>query len=479
MLKRSLMVIILCVPLLLRGQEKALNKLLADSSMISSSVSLCFINTATGETVFEYNPAESLMPASVLKLVTSAAALELLGPGYCFKTQVGYTGNLKTLTGRLTGDIVITGGGDPSLGSQYFKDHYGNFLKDWITGVRELGIKNIEGRIITDDSRYDHQPVPPKWLWEDIGNYYGAGAYGLSAFDNMFEIHFSTSEDGSTPEITGMIPDLCRYELTNRLTASGNTDNGYVFSAPYNDYGWIAGSIPVNREDFVLKAAISDPPLLIAEIFDSMLDSAGITISMYPSTTRLAKNTIYEVPVTIAEVTSPPLSRIIEVLNHESVNLYAEHLLKEIGKICNGKGTTEAGIEVIYRFLENSGVNPAGMFLEDGSGMSPLDAVTSRGLSELLVFMKNKSEYFSEFYNSFPDAGKEGTIKSNFKNPVFNSNLRAKSGSMTRVTSYAGYFKSMSGIDMAFSIIVNNFSGPSQRIINGIEELLEETILSR
>ncbi|TFG40532.1 MAG: D-alanyl-D-alanine carboxypeptidase/D-alanyl-D-alanine-endopeptidase, partial [Bacteroidia bacterium] len=440
MLKRSLIVIILLVPLLLRGQEKVLNQLLSDSSMISSSVSVCIINTATGETAFEYNPGVSLMPASALKLISSAAALELLGPGYCFKTQLGYTGNLNKMTGRLTGDIVIKGGGDPSLGSQYFKDHYGNFLKDWITGVKKLGIKTIEGRIITDDSRYDHQPVPPKWLWEDIGNYYGAGVYGLSVFDNTFEIHFRTSEDGSAPEITGMIPELCRYELTNRLIASGNTDNGYIFSAPFNDYGWMAGSIPVNREDFILKGAIMDPPLFLAEIFDRMLDSAGITVSGDPSTIRLTKKPAYWELVPIAEVTSPPLSLIIEILNHESVNLYAEHLLKEIGWIYKNRGTTESGIEVLYGFLEDSGVNSTGMFLEDGSGMSPLDAVTSRGLADVLFFMKKKSKHFSEFYSSLPGAGKEGTLKNYFKNPVFNSNLRAKSGSMTRVRSYAGYF---------------------------------------
>jgi D-alanyl-D-alanine carboxypeptidase/D-alanyl-D-alanine-endopeptidase (penicillin-binding protein 4) len=476
--KRLLIIILLIVPMLLTGQEKALNLLLADSSMISSSVSLCILNSVNGESVYEFNAGESLIPASVLKLVTSSAALELLGPEYCFRTRLGYTGNINKRTGRLTGDIVIIGGGDPALGSEYFKDHYYNFLKNWITEIRKLGINKIEGRIIADDSWYDYQPVPAKWLWEDIGNYYGAGAYGLSVFDNKFEIHFKTSGDGSIPEITGIVPDQGRYDLSNQLVVSDNTDkDGYVFSAPYNDYGWLAGSIPVNMGDFVLKASILDPPLLLAEIFDSMLDSAGIAVSGDPSTTRIEKKLTVDEPVIIAEVISPPLSDIIEVLNHESVNLFAEHLLKEIGKIYNNNGTTEAGIEVLYRFLKDSGVNSAGMFLEDGSGMSPMDAVTSRGLAEILLFMKNKAKYFSEFYNSLPDAGKEGTLKNYFKNPVFDSNLKAKSGSMTRVRSYAGYFKTMSGNEMAFSILVNNYSGPSKRIIAGIEDILLETIM--
>jgi D-alanyl-D-alanine carboxypeptidase/D-alanyl-D-alanine-endopeptidase (penicillin-binding protein 4) len=477
--KRQLIIILLFIPLILGGQEKALNLLLADSSMKSSSVSLCILNAENGEAVFEFHAEESLMPASVLKLVTSAAALELLGPDYRFITKIGYTGNLNKRTGRLIGDLVIKGGGDPALGSEYFKDHYGNFLINWIVEITKLGINKIDGSVLVDDSWYNYQPVPAKWIWEDAGNYYGAGAYGLSVFDNTFKIHFRTRGEGSIPEITGIVPDQCRSELSNQLVASGDTDEGYVFSAPYNKYSWLAGSIPVNREDFVLKASITDPPLLLAEVFDNMLDSAGIDVSGSPSTIRIQKKPAVNEPVIISEVRSPALSEIIEVLNHESVNLYAEHLLKEIGRTFNNYGTTEAGIEVLYRFLKDSGVDSSGMFLEDGSGLSPLNAVTSRSLAEILFFMKNKAKYFNDFYSSLPYAGMEGTLKSYFRNPVFGSNLRAKSGSITRVRSYAGYFRTLSGNEMVFSILVNNYSGSSKKIITGIEDILLETIMNK
>jgi D-alanyl-D-alanine carboxypeptidase/D-alanyl-D-alanine-endopeptidase (penicillin-binding protein 4) len=479
MLNRLIILHLFLLPQLISGQEKALELLMADSSMMHSSVSLCILNTGTGETVYEFNAGKSLIPASVLKLVTSSAALELLGPEYCFRTKLGYIGYLNRATGLLTGDIIIAGGGDPALGSAYFKDRYHSFLKSWIAEIRNLGIKKIEGRIITDDSRYDFQPVPAKWLWEDAGNYYGAGVYGLSVFDNSFEIHFRTSDDGSNPVITGFIPDICRYKLSNQLKASGNSDKGYVFAAPYNDYAWMDGSIPANMEDFVLKASVTDPPLLLSEIIDSMLDSAGIVVTEDPSTARLEKDFMYNGLRIIAEVVSPPLKDIIEVQNHESVNLFAEHLLKELGKIYKNNGSTAAGIEVLYKFLEDSGINTGGMYIEDGSGMSPMDAVTSGGLADLLLFMRRKGKYFNEFYASLPDAGKEGTLTNYFKNPVFDSNLKAKSGSMTRVRSYAGYFKTMSGNEMAFSIIINNYSGPSQKIIAGIEEILKETILNK
>ena len=477
MFKRFICLQFLVFSQLLSGQEKALELLLSDSAMTNSSLSFCVLNLSNAETLIEYNSGKSLIPGSVLKLFTSVAALELLGPEYRFTTKIGYTGNLNKKDGRLDGNIIITGSGDPSLGSEYFYDHYRNFLSDWVTEIKKLGIKKIAGRIITDDSRYDYQPVPAKWLWEDAGNYYGAGTYGLSLFDNTIEIHFRTSGEGSIPVITRFSPEVCRFEMSNNLTASGNTDKGYVFRAPYSNYGWIEGTIPVNRDDFVLKASISDPPLLLAEIIDNMLDSMGVDVSYNPTTTRIESGLSAEKITVIDEVVSPPLKEIIEILNHESVNLYAEHLVKEMGRVFRNSGTTAAGIDVVSGFMKDSGINISGLFLMDGSGLSPLDAITSRGLSELLLYIRRNAKYSDAFYSSLPVAGKEGTLKSYFRDPVFDNRIRAKSGSLTRVRSYAGYLTTASGKDLAFCIIINNFSGPPQRIVKGIEEILKEVIL--
>ena len=154
------------------------------------------------------------------------------------------------------------------MGSKYFKDHYQDFMAVWVDEIKNLGIKKIKGKIISDDSYYDFLPVPSKWLWEDAGNYYGAGAYGLSAFDNTFEIHLKTGIEGSLPVITGIVPDEYRNELTNWLISSGSDDEGYVFAAPYSISGWLAGTVPVNTEDFILKASVSNPPLLVSKMMN-------------------------------------------------------------------------------------------------------------------------------------------------------------------------------------------------------------------
>ena len=477
MLKSFLIIIFVWLPYYLFAQEGALESFLADSSMSHASVSLCILDAADGEPVMEYDSEKSLTPASILKLITSAAALELLGPEHTFKTSVGYSGTLNKNTGRLTGDLIIKGGGDPALGSEYFSDHYGDFTAKWVEDLKNAGINRIDGKVITDDSYFDYLPVPAKWLWEDAGNYYGAGTYGLSVYDNTYKIHFNTLSDSLNPVITGIDPEVCRVELFNRLVAAGNTDEGYVFAAPYSSNGWMAGTIPVNKDDFVLKASIADPPLLIAKILDQKLKESGIKISGTPTTERLQQILTGEKVTLISETESPPLKEIIEILNQFSINLYAEHLTKEMGKVFKNSGTTLSGVEVIKEFLSETGIKPDGMFIEDGSGLSTLDAINSKELANMLLYMKKKGKYFDEYFNSLADAGKEGTLRYYFKDPVFDSRFKGKSGSMTRVRSFAGYLKTDSDKELILCIIVNHYSGPSQKIISGIEEIVRETIM--
>jgi serine-type D-Ala-D-Ala carboxypeptidase/endopeptidase (penicillin-binding protein 4) len=477
MRKKVFLFLISAIPLTVFSQEKAFKVFLSDSSMRHAEISLRLIDADSNKTLFEYNPDRSLIPASVMKLITTSSALELLGPDYTFKTSIGYTGKLNKRSGVLKGDIIIKGGGDPALGSEAFSDHYSGFEDRWTDEIRKAGIRKIRGKVITDDSYFDYQPVPAKWLWEDIGNYYGAGVYGLSVYDNICEIHFRTSSD-SVHIITGFSPAECKNGLSDWLIVSGADDEGYVFAAPYSTKGWMAGTIPENEDDFVLKASIPDPPMLMARIIDSRLRSAGIKISGEPVTVRtepLPDGSF----IAVSELISPPLKDIIIVLNHESVNLYAEHLIKELGKVFKSSGSTSCGLEAVKEFLDSTGVGSDGLFMEDGSGLSHLNAVTAREITEMLIYMKNKGHSFNEFFASLPEAGKEGTLKNYFKDPLFDSRMRAKSGSMTRVRSYAGYIRTMSGRDLAFCIIVNNFTGSSGNIVAHIEEILKEIILNK
>jgi D-alanyl-D-alanine carboxypeptidase/D-alanyl-D-alanine-endopeptidase (penicillin-binding protein 4) len=461
------------------GQPGKFELFLSDPIMANASVSFFVADADSGNVLTTYNPQMSLIPASTMKLITSAVALELLGPEYTFKTTLGYTGSLKQRSGRLYGNIVITGGGDPSLGSEYFKDHYREFISSWVEEIKKAGIRKVIGKIVTDDSYYDFEPVPPRWLWEDLGTYYGAGVFGLSVFDNSCRIRVKSSSDSSRVDITGITPDLQGYTFTNKLSASGKSDNWYVFAAPYSRSGWLSGTIPVSNEEIVLDASIPDPPLLIAKILHEKLEAEGIDISEEPSTIRLEPENSTSNITYITETVSPFLSLIVDVLNTESVNLYAEHLVKELGVRYAKNGTTAAGIKVIRDFLGSSGIDTTGIFIEDGSGLSSRNGVNSEALVKLLIYMRNRGKNFDLFYSSLPDAGRNGTLAQYFTDPVFYSNLKAKSGSMTRVRCYAGYFTTFSGRHLAFSILINNYQGTSRPLINNIEEILKEIIINK
>jgi D-alanyl-D-alanine carboxypeptidase/D-alanyl-D-alanine-endopeptidase (penicillin-binding protein 4) len=471
-------IIVLCLLIFCfkTGYPQESLEFLTDSAFIHASVSALVQNVKTGEIIFELNSVKNLAPASIQKLITSAAALELLGPDYRFSTTLGYTGIIDN-SGVLNGDIVIQGGGDPTLGSVEFPEFYNGFLDKWLSEIKKTGIKEIKGRVITDDSYYDYNPVPPKWLWEDAGNYYGAGVYGLSLYDNVYEIHLKTSDSNSKPVITGIYPSESRIQLSNQLIASGSSDYGFVFSAPYSNSGWLSGTVPVNSEDFVLKASITDPPLLMARIINRKLKEAGIKVTNEPTTVRISQQKPEPVFPLITTF-SPPLRNILKVMNHKSINLYAEHLVKELGKKFLNEGSTAAGLKVIGNFLDKAGITQNYICLEDGSGLSHLNSFCAQDLTALLVYMEEKGRNFSDYLGTIAAAG-EGTLKYNFRDPVFSSKLRAKSGSMTRARSYAGYLKTNQGNDMAFCIMVNNFSGPASHVVHVIETTLKAIILAK
>ncbi len=455
-------------------QEKALRTLLADPAMRHASVSLSFTDALTGKPVYEYESLKAMNPASVMKLVTSAAAFSILGPDYTFDTSISYTGTLDAATGMLTGDIVITGGGDPALGSRHFAAHYGDIVATWISDIKKAGIKSIRGRVIADDSRYCYEPVPAKWLWEDLGNYYGAGVYGLSVFDNMYEIHLRTSSEGSGTEITRVVPEECRTDLTNMLISSGSRDRGYVFSAPYSSEGGLAGTVPVGRDDFVLKASVNDPPLLAARMLGNALARAGITVEG-EATVRTAGPVSGRIMTRIGVIESPPLSEIIKVMNLESINLYAEHLAREMALKVRGESRSGTGAELLAAFLSGPGSgSDGGMFIEDASGLSPLNAVNAAGFTDFLYRAGAGETWSDAFMASIPAPGDGGTLGSVFSDPLFAGRLRAKSGSMTRTRNYAGYLTTVTGRKLAFCIFINNFTGQGTAIAVHCAAILKE-----
>lgn len=443
----------------------ALQELLEKPEYKHATVGIHIINLESGNELYRFNSDKLMIPASTMKLVTSAAALKILGPDYRFQTKIGYTGNITNLT--LEGDLVIIGGGDPALGSHYFMDHYfhPHFLDSWVQQIKSAGIKNVKGNLFLDVSFYDTEKIPSTWVWEDMGNYYGAGASALSVYDNLFRITFRSPALPDQPtEITAIYPRVPGISFQNEVLSSNvNRDRAYVFGSPFDGKRVIRGTIPKNRTAFTIKASNPFPGKLLEIDFLKHLNENGIFISGKLSTNKSDNNAFQ----TLFIQESPPLDEIIRVLNVESVNLFAEHLVKQIAAETNGKGSRKVGLKIINDFYHQIGLDTMQLIMEDGSGLSHFNLATPQFFTGLLSYMKSSEE----FKKSLPTAG-EGTLY-RFSSTEFPAKtLMAKSGSMTRVRCYSGYLNTNQGKQLAFSIMFNHFEGEHTPLIDEIAQLL-------
>jgi D-alanyl-D-alanine carboxypeptidase/D-alanyl-D-alanine-endopeptidase (penicillin-binding protein 4) len=383
-------------------QPAALNIFLRSENLKHAAVSFEMIDLSTGKKIAAHNENMALTPASNMKMVTTATALEILGSSFYFETPLLSDGIIQNNT--LEGNLYIKGAGDPTLGSEFLGDDKERFLKDWLTGIQQAGIQHIAGNIIVLDQLYGYEGVSPKWLVEDLGNYYAPGIYGISVFDNMCE------------------------------------------------------TIPANRSSFVAKGDIPDPGLFLANYFTTYLRKNSIEVSGEATTYRL----LAEEPKTnraLAIVRSPDLASILRIVNVRSNNHYAEHLYKLL--------TIKDSVDIpAYWAAKN--LDTSALFMYDGSGLSPANALSAGFLVQLLEYMDGKGK---DFYYSLPLAGQEGTVASFLKGTSLEGKIRVKSGSMTNVQSYSGYIEKGKK-RYAFSIIVNNFTGKRADLKHGIEKLL-------
>ncbi len=437
----------------------------------NAGYSVYVMGAEDGEIIYR-TPQISLSTASVMKVVTTAAALEILGPDFKFRTQIGITGKVNRETGILEGNLVLKGGCDPAFYSEYFSEHYQGTFEAWTAALSASGIKNIQGNLIIDLSRMDESLIPGGWLWEDIGNYYGAGVSALSYSDNYYKIHFAAPEaSGQLATITKTDPVIDSLILINRVVSSDiERDLSVVYGAPGSFSQMAEGSIPKGKSDFIVKAAIPDPARTAALQFIKVLKTGNIILS--GKITFRTKPADGEFTI-IAEKLSPALKELLVPLNQESINLFAEHLLRETGLARKGSPTLNSSLEALIEFWSEKKIFLQGFYPTDGSGLSRSNAFCPRTLAEVLRYMYLSTNR-DDFFNSLPLAGRSGTLQASFKGSKLENNLRAKTGSMSRVRSLAGIFTNQSGRKIIFAIITNNFEGSQASVSHLIEDFLNQ-----
>ncbi len=454
------------------SQESILQKK-ETSCLKNASFSFLAINLATGDTISSYEPNTSLVPASTLKLVTTATALEVFSPNHKFITYLALTGEINA-AGALNGDVIIIGGGDPALGSDRYPDIYNNpsFLSQFAQSIKNSGITQIKGQIISDNTFFSSNDVPDTWSWEDIGNYYGAAAQSLSFSENTYRIHFSSGQyHGDPTMIKNFSPPIDEMTFINHVkSANVNKDLAYIFGCPLCKKRLIKGTIPKNRRDFVVKGSIPNPASLLIESLKEELRKLSITISDTINNISFSKPSEYQI---IDSVQSPTLERLVYETNMESINLYAEHFLKHLGLNIDKHGSTEGGCESIQNFWQNRGMNTQGFFIEDGCGLSRFNAISASHLVYILTSMYHKGNHFDIFIQSLPVMGESGTLKYSGLNSKLKSQVHAKTGSMKRVRSIAGYLINSHQERIAFALIINNYDCSGRVIKNWMLDVME------
>jgi serine-type D-Ala-D-Ala carboxypeptidase/endopeptidase (penicillin-binding protein 4) len=442
--------------------DDAIKKLAADAQFTYGTLAMYVVNSKTGQLVYERNAETGMAPASCQKVVTSITAFELLGKNYQYATKLGYTGSIAN--GVLTGNLILTGSGDPTLGSwRYGSTKENGLLDKWMAAIKAKGIKSVEGSVFVDERNFTSASIPDGWIWQDMGNYYGAGAQGLNWRENQFDLVLQSGNVvGGEVRIKSIKPpEMEALALSNELTAGekGSGDNAYIYTAPYTNNGFVRGTIPVGENNFTISGSVPDAPQLLAEILVKKLQMAGITVremsgSFYGPIVEQKKMQFAVQP--LLTITSPSLDSINYWFLKKSVNLYGEALVKTMAVQQQKPGCTDSGVALIRRFWQAKGIPPAALKVMDGSGLSPQNRVTAKALVTVMQYAKSR-DWYPSFFNALP---------------VMNG-ISMKDGYINGVRSYTGYVKSKSGAAYTFCLMVNNFDGSAATVREKMWKLLD------
>jgi D-alanyl-D-alanine carboxypeptidase/D-alanyl-D-alanine-endopeptidase (penicillin-binding protein 4) len=439
----------------------AVKKLEADSQFKHAIVSMYVVESKTGKVVFDKNAQIGLAPASCQKVITSVSAFEMLGKDFRYETEVGYSGKIYDTV--IKGNLLITGSGDPTLGSwRWAGTQDEKIINKIISALKSKRITNIDGNLITDETKWETQATPRGWIWEDIGNYYGAGARAMNWHENQYDLVLKPGKKTGDPvEIITSKPELQVSVLVNELKTGkeGSGDNSIIYLPENALIGYIRGTIPANKETFTVSGAMPDASISFTTALSSSLAQNKIVY-----TGRAESGTLYflnkePLPAKsglLLTMYSPSLDSINYWFLKKSINLYGEALVKTIAYEKTKFGSTDTGIAIIKNFWQQKGIEPSALNIIDGSGLSPANRVTTNVLVTVMQYAK-KQNWYSSFYNALPEI----------------NGIKMKDGYINSVRSYTGYIKSKTGTEYTFSFIVNNFSGSAGTVREKMWKVLD------
>lgn len=422
-----------------------------------------------GDEILDKNSSLRLSPASVAKLFTTAAALDTFGPDHTFETKIYFNGRRKG--SKIKGDIYIVGSGDPSLASKYFEKSIEDIFSSWAKALKEQGITKITGNIYADNTLFKDDTLPVYTTYQNIGNYFAAPADALTVKDNNFSVYFEpSSSEGSLGKIAQIFPQEYNIPIEVKAyhTEEVSREDTYLNFVPLSEKMLITGRLPLTNKKIEVLGAMANPALFAAQYFKIKLQENGIKVkgkaSIASQEKYLPENLLYT-------NISVPLKDIIQKTNKRSLNLYADILLRHLGK-----GNVKEGFLNVKTYLDRIGVDSQNINLYDGSGLARSNYTTCKTIVSLLeaVFKQPYGEDFIESLSVVGDENDIGNMATRMQNTLAAGKARVKTGFIDGVRAHAGYIEDKQNKLVAFCIISNNFTLSRSEI----DSLHEEIILS-
>lgn len=421
-----------------------------------------------GRVLYARNAGKSLRPASTMKLVTTAAVLDALGPDERLRTTVETAARTDSF-GRVLGDVYLVGRGDANLSGRFTDGRITAAFEELADGLRASGVRRIEGRLIGHEGYFSGDRRGEDWSWEDLVWWYGAEVSALSFNDNSADLTVLPGERVGDPVRVERAPVSAYYSVVSTaVTSAAGTAPALVLTrAPGSSVLRISGTHPLAAAPWTGSAALEDPARYAATVFAEVLAGRGITVAGPVETAQSPLPTGLRV---LAAHDGPPLVEALKAVNKPSQNLHAETVLRLLGARRRGVGTADAGHEAVVEFLRRMGVDAKDWSLQDGSGLSRSDLLTPHELASLLVAM-DRHPHAAAFRATLPVAGVDGTLKNRMRGTAAEGRLLAKTGTLRHVNALAGYVTTRGGSRLAFSIAVNNHAGAGASATAAIDEI--------
>ncbi len=453
--------------------EHRIDRLVESSGVAQGAfVGIDVVELSTGKTLYHRNQDRLFLPASNMKLFTTALALLRLGPDYRFITRV---------TIEPSGDLVLTGSGDPSLSGRTFPYQKDALMGPGLAAIDDLadqvvasGITHLDGDVVGDDRLYPWAPYPPSWTQDDALRDFGAPVSALTVNDNTITLSLSPGARSGDPAGLSIDPALEYYVIDNRvITVEPSAEAKVRMSRlPGSRQLRLWGGIGEGRPEVREELAIDDPALYTACALYDALTRRGVAIAGYPMARHRGVDVDYPpaAGTVLASRTSPPLEQLLQTMDKVSQNLYAELLLREVARITHQAGTREAGLEELGALTAELGASKEDSRFEDGSGLSRNTLVTPRLITRLLAYL-DSSKYRDVWISLLPVGGDDGSLEHRLCCASEGYGIRAKTGSLSRALTLSGYADSKTRGRLAFSILVNDFSAPSGEVRNWIDKI--------